>query len=359
MPGFGARDIVAVSIPYTVGVVAAAILPLEGESYLWPALLSSACLVPLSPVLCRKGRSTVPLLFLFFLLGFIRFCSAAILGGPESLSTGDSGAMDAFCSLIDGCGFKGEKTAALCKALLTGRKDGLGGKTVEIFRTSGASHILALSGLHLGVIYGVLTRILSVLGGSRPAGWVRSALIVGFSAFYVHLTGASPSLVRAFLFICVNELSSHTPGRQRSPLSSFAIALTVQLTLNPLTILSAGFQLSYLAMLGILLLYPEMKGWFPSDGRREGVLKRIWNSMAMSIGAQVFTAPVAWWHFRSFPLCFLLTNLLALPLTELLIVSSLFCLCLQPTGLCPEMIKDLCDALAQALIFCLEVISSL
>ena len=357
MPRFGARDIVSVSIPFTVGVVAAAVLPLEGESYLWPALEASVCLAVLFPTVCRKGRSTAALLAIFFLLGFLRRCGEGIAG--DTAAPADSAAMQAFRGFIDSCGFRGEKTAALCKALLTGNRSSLGADTVAVFRSSGASHILALSGLHLGVIYGVLCRIFSVFGGSRPALWTRSVLTISAAALYVRLTGASPSLVRAFLFICVNEISSHAPGRRRSPLTSFAIAITIQLTLNPQTVESVSFQLSYLAMLGILLIYPEMKDWFPARGRRKGLLKRIWDSMALSVSAQAFTAPVAWWHFRTFPLCFLLTNLLALPLTELLMISFLICLPLQALGLCPDMIKGLCDALAKALIFCLEVISSL
>lgn len=350
------RDIVAVSIPFTAGVVVAAALPLKGESFVWPALCCSVCLIPLFSLLLGRKADLPVISAIFFLLGFICYANSEMgcslpLFRPSFLS----GASESLAASIDGAGF-GPETASLLKALLTGRRDSLSSETAGYFRNSGASHILALSGLHLGIICSLVSKLLKILGNSRSAAFVRSLFTIAFSGFYVLMTGASASIVRAFLFIVFNETGRHSPGRKRSRLNTFCSALTIQLSFRPELITSAGFQLSYLAMLGILVLFPVLEAWYPSG---KSLFRIIWKSMAMSVSCQFFTAPAAWWHFRTFPKYFLLTNLISLPLAESLIVSSVLALLLDAFGICPDTIKGLCDFLARTLIFCLRTISSL
>lgn len=354
---YEAGDIVAVSIPFTAGVVAAAFFPLEGEAYLWPALCSSVMALLCLGLACRAGRRTLSVMGLFFMLGVMSFCTAGMAGQPRRFSPeAASDALQGLSLLIDSMGFASDSTGPLLKALLTGDRNSLGRETVEIFRESGASHILALSGLHLGIIYGILAKVLSVFGNTRLVKIGRSIVIMAVSAFYAVMTGASPSIIRAFLFICVNEMSSLAPGRRRSPLTAFSTALLIQLSLDPTVALSVGFQLSYLAMLGILVVYPRLKAFYPS-GR--GVMALLWNSMALSLSCQLFTAPLVWLRFRTFPSFFLITNLVSLPLVEMLMVCAVSCLCCEALSGCPVIMKNLCDAFAQALLYCLDVISSL
>lgn len=354
---YEAGDIVAVSIPFTAGVVAAAFLPLGGEAYLWPALCSSVMALLCLGLACRAGRRTLSVMGLFFMLGVMSFCTAGMAGQPRRFSPeAASDALQGLSLLIDSMGFASDSTGPLLKALLTGDRNSLGRETVEIFRESGASHILALSGLHLGIIYGILAKALSVFGNTRPVKIGRSIVVMAVSAFYAVMTGASPSIIRAFLFICVNEMSSLAPGRRRSPLTAFSTALLIQLSLDPTVALSVGFQLSYLAMLGILVVYPRLKAFYPS-GR--GVMALLWNSMALSLSCQLFTAPLVWLRFRTFPSFFLITNLVSLPLVEMLMVCAVSCLCCEALSGCPVIMKNLCDAFAQALLYCLDVISSL
>lgn len=266
--------------------------------------------------------------------------------------------MRKFSELIDNAGFEGGQTGPLVKALLTGRRDALSRETVADFRAAGASHILALSGLHLGVIYGFLSKALAGLGQSRLATATRSAVIITTSALYAMMTGASPSIIRAFLFIVLNEAARLQPGRRRSSANIYCAALTIQLALNPLAIRELGFQLSYLAMLGIIVLFPKMDSWYPS-GSRFDPFRRIWSSAALTISCQVFTAPLVWLRFHTFPVYFLLTNIIALPLTELLIVSALLTLTMSAVGLDPGITKSLAETLGQTLEFCLKVISDM
>ena len=266
--------------------------------------------------------------------------------------------MDALCGAIDGAGFPGEHSAAIIRALLTGRRDALPQETVEAFRRSGASHILALSGMHLGVIYLLIRRLLWPLGNSLPVKVLRCAVCIGACAFYTISTGAGPSITRAFLFILIRECGSLMPGRRLSGAGTLGLALMVQLAVHPGVIASAGFQLSYLAMMGITLLYPRLRAWYPGRGRMDP-LRRIWEAAALSISCQLFTAPAAWWHFRSLPGHFLLTNIIALPLTEFIIVTALCGLLLGALGINARPLVYAGGKAAEMLEFCLEAISSM
>ncbi|MBP5382527.1 MAG: ComEC/Rec2 family competence protein [Bacteroidales bacterium] len=343
--------IILVSLPFAAGVSAAALL-----SRPYPCATVCSCAAVLLFYLCFKDgkRRAAGLYALFFALGALCWCTDALRGVPAN--PGASPAMDYLCRRIDGAGFPGEHSAAILKALLTGRRSALDRSVVEIFRSSGASHILALSGLHLGVLYLLVRRLLSPIGNSLAARVIKSVITVSFSAFYAFATGASPSIIRALLFISINEAASFCPGRERTALGTFCAALTLQLILKPGYISSAGFQLSYLAMTGITLVYPYLEQWYP--GRR-GPLKRVWQCAALSISCQLFTAPVAWAHFHSFPKYFLITNLLAMPLTGLIIPLAAGSLALDAAGICPPVLIRACGLMVQCLEFCLETIASI
>jgi len=354
-----AGDIVAISIPFTSGVVAAALLPHGGgETYFRMAAFSSTILTLLLIYSGRRTDRKHIILLVFFLIGMSCFMAADAGGEGQPELLWAKRALDKFCKLLDSVGFDSVTTGPLVKALLTGRRTEMDGDIVASFRASGASHILALSGLHLGVIYSIVRKTLGILGNSRPASILRSITTISTSGFYMMMTGASPSIVRAFLFITIGELSRLFPGRLHSNMSTYCSALTIQLCINPLAINSIGFQLSYLAMLGIFVLFPVMESWYPMTNRFDPV-RKIWKSMALSLSCQIFTAPLVWYSFHTFPKYFLLTNLLALPLTEALIISAVAATTFSAAGCCPEIVKGLTDFLGQALVSCLKTISSL
>ena len=254
------------------------------------------------------------------------------------------------------------ETNALLLALLTGRRERLDRATVQSFRSAGAAHILALSGLHLGIIYLILSKLLFFFGNSRTAWILRSTLVVGLSAWFTIMTGANPSTVRALLFIALAETARNCPGRRSSPVGIWCAALLIQLCLKPGIIVSAGFQLSYLAMLGIFLLYPVLKGLYPGSGSpAEGwdPVRRIWNSMALAISCQCFTSPLSWLRFHSFPQYFLLSNLIAMPLTGCLIAGGLACTALEAAAKSPRLLTQAVDWIAVALMRSLEIIAGM
>ena len=393
-------DIKPLALAFTFGAASGLLL---SRISVHAAYISSATslLVALTlTVITSADRRQAEILLLFLTAGV--FCAAtstltslgAVAGKPLF-----AGLAADFRSMISSIPFPHEGTAPLVNALLTGDRSSLDSSVMNSFRDSGASHILALSGLHLGIIYGILLKVTSIFGKHPTIKAVRSLIIISLCGIYTLATGASPSLVRAFLFILVNETARLT-HRSNNPLRVYCAALFIQTAINPQVISSTGFQLSYLAMAGIFLLYPALKKWYPqkeaagdmliengaglteSDGL-EGMMidkgccragrcwtswmktivsaapRKIWDAAALTISCQVFTGPLAWWKFGTFPKYFLLTNLLSLPLTSAIMLLSVSTSVLFAIGICPDFLISLTDSSASLLLFIMKVISSM
>ena len=270
---------------------------------------------------------------------------------------------------IDSIPFLNPDTGALAKALLAGERSSLSPAVIDAFRASGASHILALSGLHLGIIYLLFSKLLRIIGNGIYARRIRSCMLILFCGFYTLSTGAGASIVRAFLFILLGEIANIC-GRYKSLTQILFAAMILQLIVSPLSILSISFQLSYAAMAGIAFVFPWLKGFWPdeSNEQRTGPFGRkligkparwIWNSAAMSISCQLTTGPLAYMYFGSIPKHFLLTNLLAMPLVGILIPSAALTAFLSALGCCPSIMTQATEALAGLLTWALEVISTM
>lgn len=346
----------ALAVHFTAGVAAGTLL----VRFHLPPYPLAAGLLPvmgtLLAVILRKGRSD--LLFPVFLLcGAFAALNGSFTGPDEGIALRVCGPAEKLRGLIDGIPFPTGSTAPLLKAFLTGDRSGLSRDTVRIFRESGASHLLALSGLHIGILYMLLSRLLWPIGNSPAAKGVRYAVTLLAAGGFTLMTGASPSIVRAFLFILLNETARLT-GRPRQPVRVLSTALLIQLVLSPQSIASTGFQLSYLAMTGIFLVYPHLEAWYP-EGPRFDPVRKIWQAAALSISCQLFTGPLAWLRFGSFPVYFLITNLLAMPLTTLLMATGTATVALQGMGWCPPILTEVTDRLCSLLLFVLETIASL
>lgn len=353
-----AKSIEALSVMFTAGVAAGTAVS-AAASWAAPALLLPIAAVPffLWPVL-RRSKAGPPLFLLsFLLLGAFSALTALPYAGGESFLKGIAlDSADSMRALIARIPFKAEVTSPLLTALLTGDKSGLPKETIDVFRQSGASHILALSGLHMGILYLIFSRLTLPLGNSPAAKWIRAVAVVAAAGWFTLMTGAGPSIVRAFLFILIGEICTLS-GRRRKPSRILCLALLVQLIIDPGVIRSLGFQLSYLAMAGIVLLYPVLEKWYPKSSGLNP-LRKIWQMAAISISCQVFTGPLAWKVFGTFPRHFLLTNLMAIPLVTVLMWTAVFTVMLYGLGWCPEFMINAVDGLCRLLTWVLTVISS-
>ena len=347
-----------ISIPFTLGAFLYGFLPAD-----WKNSLPLEAILGLLPFLflfltSRNTKGRMLFLFaLFFSLGYLSANAQFLTGQPEEIGENFfSLCRESLQESIGNLELSDSNHKSLICALLSGEKSSLGPEIKEHFRKSGASHLLALSGLHLGIIATIMDKLLSLLGKSRSGYALRQALLILSCGFYTLVCGAAPSLLRAFLFILYRSLGRLLPERKASAFNALLLACLIQLNLNPLAVKSLSFQLSYLASLSLLSLYPFLKQWLPA---RRGIAAKIWDSLALSLSCQLFTAPVVYLHFGALPKYFMLTNLLALPLCELLIILSAILLTTSSLGYCPRLLCIAVDSCAEMLLTLLGRIASI
>ncbi len=363
------RDIAAFALPFAAGVFAAAYI---SAFYTSAPVIFTATAAIFAIILSHPFHKRLSgKLLLSIIMSAAVLCGLAVGASSEILSSSSlpepgvsvgwiKGLAASLKEMIAAIHFENSRSNAILTALITGDKGQLSENTVRAFRESGASHILALSGMHLGIIYGILRGLLSFLGNSRTSRLIRSCIIVSICGIYALATGAGASITRALIFIILGETAVMT-GRYRSIGSILLASLLLQLVISPSSAKDAGFQLSYAAMAGIAYIYPWLNGlWrngkYPFINRP---MRWIWNSACMSIACQLTTGPLAWIYFGSFPQYFMLTNLLALPLVSLIIPAGLLTMALEGLGICPDALPWITDRLISNMAFILETIASL
>ena len=207
---------------------------------------------------------------------------------------------------------------AVLTAMVTGNKSHLNSATKAAYKNSGAMHILALSGLHIGIIYTLLSSLLFFLDRTIFSRQIK-LLICATSLFaYAAMTGFSPSVQRAAIMITTHKLLEWS-GRKKGKWDLMLLSAAIIIILHPSQLMEPGFQLSYAAVCGIIAIYPTINSarrlW--ADWRFAKVADAVWSIMAISVACQISTAPFTLYYFNSLPLFFLLTNLLVVPLVSL------------------------------------------
>lgn len=252
--------------------------------------------------------------------------------------------------------FTDDETSSLAKALFIGDKSGIGKETRDDFRKSGASHLLALSGLHLGILYSVIRIICRLLPRKKTIGIVRGILTMAVLGFYALMTGMGDSIARAYVMICIYELAEMA-GRRQKPIWVLVLSAIIILSINPSALHSISFQLSYSAMAGIFLILPYLKSAVTVGSR---IMSYLWQTLALSVSCQLATLPLVLWYFGYFPKYFLITNLLCVPLTSAAL--TLTAAGIAAYAIYPEagiFIGDIAGKLDNALIYIVSSIASL
>lgn len=212
-----------------------------------------------------------------------------------------------------------DDTYAVVAAMALGDKSALTQELKDVYSVTGASHILALSGLHLGIIYALL----SLFVFSRR--WqVFSQMIIILSIWaFVFLVGMSTSVVRSAMMLSVYALLS-LGHRDRMSVNTLAFTAIVTLMISPMSLFDVGFQMSYMAVLSILLFTPMMEGVFTAEYlMSHRVVRWLWGMIIVSLSAQIGTAPLIAYYFGRFSCYFLLTNFIVIPAAMLILYLSL------------------------------------
>ncbi len=244
----------------------------------------------------------------------------------------------------------GPPVAALLSALLLGDRAGVPEEDLQLFRSSGSLHILALSGMHVAILFALLSALLFFLPNRRWRMAIAAVLILP----YLFLTGASPSLLRAALMLLAAALGLIL-DRDASPLNLLALAAAVILMLDPLAAFELSFQLSFLSLLGILLAGPPLRRLLAP------VLPPVLAApLALSGGAQAATAPLLLAWFGAFYPAGALAALPLIPLVTVFIWCGLACLALSllPLPVLPLLARPM-QLLYRAIVWVLQVFSLL
>ena len=226
---------------------------------------------------------------------------------------------------LNAAGLEGDELATV-GALTLGYKDDIDPEVRRHFQASGAAHVLAVSGLHTGIIYGVLLWLLTLGGRIKPLYTNRlgrsaiSLIIIAAMWGYAYLTGMTPSVVRAVIMVSIFE-AGRMFYRQSFSINSIAAAAVLILLVRPSDLWSVSFQLSFAATAAIVLLTPRIH-------IRNHFLNGVVGILLVSLAAQLGTLPITIYYFGQVSTYFLLTNLIVLPLATLLVPCGLITIAL-------------------------------
>ncbi|MEZ4979457.1 MAG: ComEC/Rec2 family competence protein [Chitinophagales bacterium] len=217
------------------------------------------------------------------------------------------------------------KVQAVALALIVGEKNELSYDLRNQYAHSGAMHVLAVSGLHLGVLYLALSYLLRFLR-AKKFQIIKLLLLLGALWFYAFLTGSSPSVLRA---ACMFSLLALATSFQRKTqiLNILAASALILLYIQPMLLYEVGFQLSYLALLGILAFHSKIYALLYFDNF---LLDKIWGLVAVSLAAQLTSTPISLYYFHVFPNYFILSNLLIVPLAIFSVYTGFILILLSP-----------------------------
>lgn len=214
---------------------------------------------------------------------------------------------------------KGDKELGLAEALLIGYKNDLEQSLVQSYTNTGVVHIIAISGLHLGLIFWLLGLLCKPLQNKKKLKWLPPVIIITGLWAFSFLAGAQPSILRsALMFTCI--VLGNSFGRKTSIFNTIAISAFILLCINPFWLWDVGFQLSYAAVLSIIIFMRPIYNWFYIKNK---ALDFLWKMNAVTLAAQILTVPLGIYHFHQFPNLFFVTNFLAVPLSSLILLGEI------------------------------------
>ena len=218
-------------------------------------------------------------------------------------------------------GFEGNALSLLA-AFSVGEKRGFSQELKEVYSDAGVSHLLALSGLHLGLFYMVVVTLLGFAGGSRKWYIARELFALLLLWVFAFVAGLTPSIVRAAVLFSLVSVG-RCLRRDSSSLNSLAFAAMVMLLFSPRLLFDISFQLSFSAVLAIILLTPWLRERLGCN-KRGRLYRSLVSLLAVSFSAQVGVLPFVWYYFGTFPLYFLFANLLLVPLATMLMTLVVY-----------------------------------
>lgn len=214
---------------------------------------------------------------------------------------------------------------AVVSALTVGDRSDLTPELEAVYSATGASHVLSLSGLHIGILAGILFLVFRPLRGLRYGSLFSTFLIVGFLWVFAFISGMSSPVIRSVVMFSLYMISALVSKDRFSGVYSVTLTAFMMLLYNPFYLFDISFQLSFVAVYSILLFYPLFSRLWVAPNR---FCRYVWNTLALSMAAQLGTFPLVLLYFGAFPTYFLLANLIVAPLSACILGGAMSALAL-------------------------------
>lgn len=211
---------------------------------------------------------------------------------------------------------------AVISAILLGQTDKIDPELYKEYTGSGALHVLSVSGMHVGIIFLSLGLFLSFLDKIKKGKLIKAIILISIIWFYALLTGLSPSVIRASAMISFIIIGKALK-RDSEAVNILSASVFVILCFNPFLLLEVGFQLSFLAVFGMILFYDVFyKLWSPQNKW----IDKLWQVSCVSVSAQLITTPLSLYYFHQFPNYFFLTNIVVFIFAAIVMYTGIFVL---------------------------------
>jgi competence protein ComEC len=233
-------------------------------------------------------------------------------------------------------GFKGEELAVI-KALILGQRNTISKELLQEYTKAGAIHILAVSGLHVGIILLILTSLFKPLEKLKNGKVIKTILIVLLLWGFAVIAGLSASVVRAVTMFTAVAIGM-TFERKTFVLHSLITSMFVLLLIKPLFLFDVGFQLSYLAVFSIVAIQPMLSNlWNP----KLKITTKIWQLFTVSLAAQIGVLPISLFYFHQFPGLFMLSNLVIIPFIGVILMGGILIIVLALFNVLPSFLASI------------------
>lgn len=218
-----------------------------------------------------------------------------------------------------------EDEFGVAAAILLGYDDKLDTDLRQVYSNAGAAHILCVSGMHVGVIFLIFNTLLAFLNRRKHGNIIKAILLFLLIWSYAFITGLSPAVLRSAIMISF-VVFSNAFKRPKEIWNTIAASIFFLLLFNPNLLMDVGFQLSYSAVIAIIAMQQKISNLIQVP---TWIGRNVWDLIAVSIAAQIGTAPLSIFYFHQFPSWFIITNLIVMPLSTLIIYTGVAMLALS------------------------------
>ncbi len=244
----------------------------------------------------------------------------------------------------------------IINALVLGQRQSISKHLINSYASAGAIHILAVSGLHVGILFLILSFLLKPLEKVTYGAYLKTILIVLFLWGFALVTGLSGSVVRAvsmFTFIAIGLTFN---DRKSATLHALITSFFFLVLIHPLFIFDVGFQMSYSAVLGIILFFPKLNTLLPRS--KFLVPRKIWELFCVSLSATIGTLPISLYYFHQFPGLFFISNIVVVPFLGIIMGFGILVVILSLSNNLPELVVHIYNSILSLMNIFIEWIAS-